>query len=118
MIEDDDIILRTTDEESNSHKVGIMSRRPQQRVRHTPPPKPDVIPLTNDQKVRRVARRVVDTTVKTTEDEANAKALELISNAAVRLERNSRIVRKPKSAFSVGKALAQKLEELLKRGNG
>lgn len=118
MTEDDYIILRTTDEEGNSHKVGIMSRKPQQRVRHTPPPKPDVIPLTNDQKVRKVARRVVETSVKVTEDEANAQALELISNAAVRHERNSRIVRKPKSSFSVGKALAQKLDELLKRKNG
>lgn len=53
-----------------------------------------------------------------TEDEANARALELISDAAVRLEKHSRIVRKPRSVFSVGAALAAQLEKFKNRGNG
>ena len=53
-----------------------------------------------------------------TEDEANVKALELISDAAARLDKNSRIVRKQKSSFSIGAALAAQLEKLKNRGNG
>ena len=118
MVEDDDIILRAADEEGKTHQVGVFSRRKTKRELPTPSSQPDVVPLTRDQKVRRTARRVVESTVKVTEDEANAQALEHISNAAVRLDRKSRIVRKPKSGFSLGAALAAKLEEFKNRGNG
>jgi len=53
-----------------------------------------------------------------TEDQANVRALELISDAAAKLDRHSRIVRRPRSTFSVGAALAAQLEKLKNRGNG
>ncbi len=81
--EGDDLFLR-----EEGKVVGVISRR--RRQRHVPEEKlakPDPVPVTSKDAAKRIARRVVDTTVKVSEEEADALALELISQAKAKMDR-------------------------------
>lgn len=105
---EDDIILRATDDAGVSRKVGIFSRNAKKRDLPTPPQTPEPKRHTPKEAAQKIARVVVESTVRESEDSANTHAQELITKAAEKMERLA-----PKKRMTLGQ-----LFESLKRKNG
>lgn len=75
-----------------------MSRGPRKKhVAETKPPKPEPQPVTPKGAARRIAQKIVNASATLTPEEADARALELISDAAMQMDAKTRMIRKPKS---------------------
>ncbi len=112
-VNDGDLILR-----EGGKVVGIHSRDRSRRKPEPPQEKPEPKRHTRHEAAKKIARTVVESTVKVTENEALVQAAELISDASERFKRNERLSRKPKSPFSIGAALAAQIEKLKNRKSG
>ena len=91
-LQDGDLVLR-----DHGNVVGVHSTRKRARVVPEPVQTPEPHRHSRHEAATKIARAVVESTVKETEEQALAHAQELISDAAERLAKNSKITRKPAS---------------------
>lgn len=94
-----------------------MSRRPRKRQYPEPAPAPEPHRHTRDEATRKIARTIVESSVKVTEEEALAKAAEYASEAGYRMSKGAVYPRK-KPRISLG-ALLEAIQNRNKNsGNG
>lgn len=109
--ESDDLILR-----ADRQEIGRMSRRPRKRQYPEPAPTPEPHRHTREEATSKIARTIVESSVKVTEEEALAKAAEYASEAGYRMSKGAVSPRKPR--ISLG-ALLEAIQNRNKNsGNG
>ncbi len=79
------------------HVTGVGPARVRRQRLPEPAGRPDPVRLSRLEIVKRIARRLLGTTVKVTPEQADARALEHISEAAVRLQRNAERANPPRT---------------------